>query len=87
MRNAVPEAFRLGADQAIGGLQGSCTLQMGGPIAAAIRSLFHEDIQRLAYSLYEKRGRSPHGDWDDWLIAERQILHHRSSSSSKAQTT
>jgi DNA-binding NarL/FixJ family response regulator len=87
VRNAVPEAFRLGADQAIGGPQGSCAPNMEGQIAAGIRSLFHEDIQRLTYSLFEKRSRSPNRDWDDWLEAERQILLHRKTSSLEAHTT
>ncbi len=81
VRNGVPEAFRLGADKAIGALQGSQASHLGEQIVAAVRSLFHEDIQRLAYSLFEKRGRGPNRDRDDWFKAERQILHHLKPSS------
>src|SRR4030095_1171908 len=36
--------------------------------------LNHEDIARCAYLLYEKRGRQPGHDLDDWLEAETQLL-------------
>jgi len=35
--------------------------------------LGQEDIARRAYALYEKRGRQPGRDLDDWLEAERQL--------------
>jgi len=36
--------------------------------------LNHEDIARCAYLLYEKQGRQPGHDLDDWLEAEAQLL-------------
>lgn len=32
-----------------------------------------EKIQKVAYELYEKRGRSPGNEWVDWFDAERQV--------------
>ncbi len=32
-----------------------------------------EEIARLAYELFEKRGRSGGSDLEDWLEAERQL--------------
>jgi hypothetical protein len=32
-----------------------------------------------AYELYRARGGQDGGDFDDWLAAEREIGHHRSS--------
>ena len=34
------------------------------------------EIARRAYALYEMRGRRPGHDVDDWLSAERELLHH-----------
>ena len=34
------------------------------------------EIARLAYELFEMRGRQNGHDVDDWLSAERQLLHH-----------
>jgi len=36
--------------------------------------LRQEDIARCAYAIYEKRGRQPGHDLDDWLEAEAQLL-------------
>jgi len=59
------------------------------PIAAPIsgahrtdvdRQSLHEAIARLAYANWEARGR-PHGSADeDWLLAERQLLHRTTGS-------
>jgi hypothetical protein len=35
-----------------------------------------DEIARLAYQLYETRGRQDGQDVDDWLSAERELLHH-----------
>ncbi len=74
VRNAVPEVFRLGAEMVIGGPQGNSAPFMGVQVGAAIRSFFHEDIQRLALLISEERGGDPGRDWEDWFNAERQIL-------------
>ena len=34
------------------------------------------EIARLAYRLYERRGRQDGHDVDDWLSAERELTHH-----------
>jgi len=37
-----------------------------------------DEIARLAYHLYETRGRRDGQDLDDWLAAERELTrHHR----------
>lgn len=33
----------------------------------------HEDVERRAYELYERRGKESGRDWEDWLQAERDI--------------
>jgi hypothetical protein len=38
-----------------------------------------DEIARLAYRLYEMRGRRDGHDLDDWLAAERQLGRRRSS--------
>lgn len=35
-----------------------------------------ELIGKAAYDLYEKRGRGPGRDVEDWLQAERETKHH-----------
>jgi hypothetical protein len=35
-----------------------------------------DDIARLAYQLYERRGRLEGQDLDDWLSAEQELTHH-----------
>jgi len=35
-----------------------------------------DEIARLAYELYEMRGRRDGHDVEDWLAAERQLVHH-----------
>ena len=32
-----------------------------------------EEIERMAYDLYEQRGRIDGHDWEDWLEAERIV--------------
>ena len=33
-----------------------------------------DKIQQRAYSLFEKRGEHPGLDWEDWLLAEHEVL-------------
>lgn len=40
---------------------------------AVARELSHEEIARLAYSLWEARGRQGGNPEDDWLQAEQQL--------------
>ena len=35
-----------------------------------------DEIARLAYQLYETRGRQDGQDLDDWLAAERELRRH-----------
>ena len=35
-----------------------------------------DEVARLAYEFYETRGRGDGQDVDDWLSAERELLHH-----------
>jgi hypothetical protein len=35
-----------------------------------------DEIARLAYHFYERRGRRDGHDVDDWLSAERELAHH-----------
>jgi DUF2934 family protein len=35
-----------------------------------------DEIERLAYRLYEKRGRRDGRDLDDWLDAEQELTNH-----------
>ena len=37
-----------------------------------------DEIARLAYDFYERRGRTDGHDVDDWLSAERELRHHYS---------
>ena len=36
-----------------------------------------EQVSRLAYSLYERRGRADGHDLEDWLQAEAELTQHR----------
>jgi hypothetical protein len=36
----------------------------------------HDEIAQLAYSLYESRGRQEGHQVEDWLSAERKLVHH-----------
>ena len=42
---------------------------------AAERRPSRTEIARLAYRLFEMRGRQDGHDVDDWLTAERQLMH------------
>lgn len=44
-----------------------------GRPAAAPSSASREEIARVAYQLYEQRGRTPGHDREDWLEAERIV--------------
>jgi hypothetical protein len=35
-----------------------------------------DEIARLAYQLYETRGRQDGHELDDWLSAEQELAHH-----------
>jgi len=68
------EAFKLGVDQVIGGIQGSGGALNLDQVALAIRTVLHSDIAMRAFELYETRGRTKGNDLGDWFEAERQIL-------------
>jgi hypothetical protein len=36
----------------------------------------HDEIARLAFSLYESRGRQNGHDIEDWLRAEQELVRH-----------
>jgi hypothetical protein len=36
----------------------------------------HSEIAQLAYYLWEENGRQDGCDLKDWLLAERQLIHH-----------
>ena len=36
----------------------------------------HEEIQKLAYELYERRGKQPGHELEDWVAAEKQLCLH-----------
>ena len=38
--------------------------------------LSRDEIARLAYHLFETRGRRDGHDVDDWLVAEQALAHH-----------
>ena len=42
-----------------------------------IPPLVKQRIAELAYQLYEKRGRQPGRELEDWLEAERRVLGNR----------
>lgn len=46
-----------------------------------------DDIARLAYHLYERRGRQDGQDLDDWLSAERELARHYPGTPSAALTS
>ncbi len=35
-----------------------------------------DEIARLAYNRYELNGRKDGNDIEDWLLAERELVHH-----------
>lgn len=54
-------------------------------MTAEVSPTFHEQIRRRAYDLYEKRGRQPGHDLDDWLEAERGLLSNAEQENIRAQ--
>ena len=40
-----------------------------------------QEIRRRAYELYEKRGYSGGSETEDWLVAEREVLHRYTQQS------
>lgn len=48
---------------------------------------FRDQIAQKAYELYEKRGRTPGNDLQDWLEAERQVLAERSPDFGRIKTS
>jgi hypothetical protein len=38
------------------------------------KQVFEDEIRRLAYQLYEERGREDGHDIDDWLRAEAELI-------------
>jgi hypothetical protein len=51
--------------------EGSITKDTGGRERPS-----RDEIARLAYHFYEKRGRCDGLDIDDWLAAEQELRHH-----------
>jgi hypothetical protein len=49
------------------------------------RTPSRDEIARLAYHLYETRGRRDGQDMDDWLSAERQLTHRPGSFGSEKE--
>ncbi len=45
----------------------------------------HEEIARVAYELYEKRGRAHGNELEDWLEAEKIVLG-RTAKKAQAET-
>jgi len=43
------------------------------PVFAEVGKTF-EKIQQRAFSYFEERGELPGLDWDDWLLAEHEVL-------------
>ncbi|MDH4359869.1 MAG: DUF2934 domain-containing protein [Nitrospirota bacterium] len=68
------QAFHLGVDQVIGGIQGSGGALNLDQVESAIKTALHADIAKRAFELYEARGRTKGNDLGDWVEAERQIL-------------
>ena len=36
----------------------------------------HDEIAKFAYQRYEANGRKHGNDIEDWLVAERELVHH-----------
>ena len=70
----MPQAFQLGVDQVIGGLQANGGRLNFDQVELAIRGALHSDIAKRAFELFEARGRMHGKDQEDWLEAERQIF-------------
>jgi hypothetical protein len=48
------------------------------PSVHVVEGPSHQEIAARAFSLFEARGASAGQDLDDWLRAERELLHERS---------
>jgi DNA-binding NarL/FixJ family response regulator len=79
------QAFQLGVDQVIGGIQGSGGALNLDQVESAIKGVLHPYIARCAFELYEARGRTQGKDLDDWLEAERIIFRKTIPLSSGAR--
>ncbi|MDR4458975.1 MAG: DUF2934 domain-containing protein [Nitrospirales bacterium] len=75
VRSLMSQASQLGVDQVIGGFQGDGGAVNLDQVESAIKMALHSSIAKRAFELYESRGRTKGKDLDDWLEAERQILH------------
>jgi len=80
------QAFQLGVDQVIGGIQGSGGALNLDQVESAIKTALRSDIARRAFELYEAGGRMQGNDLGDWLEAERQIFKFKTSLPSSEQT-
>jgi hypothetical protein len=47
----------------------------------------HEDIAKLAYSIFEKNGKAPGRDIENWLEAERQLQNSNGRPATHANST
>lgn len=77
--SSISEAFRFGVDQVVGGPQWIDESINLGQIETAIQTVLHSAIEARASELYESRGRKDGKDLEDWLEAEGQILHAKTS--------
>ena len=75
VRSLMSQASQLGVDQVIGGFQGDGGAVNLDQVESAIKLALHSSIAKRAFELYEARGRTKGKDMDDWLEAERQIIH------------
>lgn len=80
------QALQLGVDQVIGGFHGSGGTLNLDQMETAIKTVLHSDIAKRAFELYEKGGRREGNDREDWVEAERQILHLKTSLPSSGKT-
>lgn len=82
----MPKALQLGVDQVIGGFQGGGGALNLDQVESAIKMALHSEIAKRAFELYEKGGRRQGSDADNWIEAERQILHLKTSLPSSKPT-
>ncbi len=86
VRSLMSQASSLGVDQVIGGFQGSGGALNLDQVESAIKMVLHSGIAKRAFELYEARGRMLGYPLEDWLEAERQILHAKTSLPSSKPT-
>lgn len=86
MSSLMSQAFKLGVDQVIGGIQGSGGALNLDQVEWAIKTALHPDIAKRAFELYDARGRGKGNDLEDWFEAERQILYVKTSLPSSKPT-